>query len=125
MFAMTVTVKTIDNQRWIRRIHELQFITTSCEDEQAHPSTRSRDPREQLDQPATHPLPAVARAAERLLLVALEARLHERQARSRRDGSERERHDRVEERHAPRVAELLERLDLEHAAAHGAVPSRM
>src|ERR1044072_4548289 len=83
----------------------------------------SRDPREQLDELPAHQLPAVARATEFLLLVRLEARLHEGQARARRRGREREGHDGSQERDAPRVAELSMRLDLDEPAIHGAVPT--
>src|SRR5262249_20073259 len=102
---MTVTVKAMDTQRWICRIHLFQFNGTSSEDEpeadrarirvardrlRPRPSTGSGDPREQVDELPAHHLPAVARAAEVLLLVRPEARLHEGQARARRRGRERE-----------------------------------
>src|SRR5580765_7740095 len=76
-------------------------------------STGSWDPREQVHELPAHHLPAVARAAEIPLLVRLEARLHEGQARARRRGREREGHNGVEDHVAddPRVAELPVRLD--------------
>src|SRR5262245_32411912 len=46
----------------------------------------------QVDELPAHHLPAVARTAKVLLLVRLEARLHEGQAGARRRGSEREGH---------------------------------
>src|SRR5262245_26130749 len=76
-------------------------------------SSGSWDPREQADELLAHHPPAVARAAECLFLVRLEARLHEGQARARRRGRERERHDRVQRGDAPRVAELPPRFDLD------------
>src|SRR5260221_2304377 len=86
--AMTATVKAMDIQRWICRTHSFQFTGTSSEDEpkadRAHVqvlrSRGSRDPREQVDELPAHHLPAVARATKVLLLVRLEARLHEGQA---------------------------------------------
>src|SRR5262245_5865079 len=69
--AMTVTVKAMDTQRWICRIHLFQFNGTASEDEaeavRAHPAA-SWEPREQVDELPTHHLPAVARAAEVLPL---------------------------------------------------------
>src|SRR5258706_13679697 len=128
--AMTATVKAMDIQRWICRTHSFQFTGTSSEDEpkadRAHVqvlrSRGSRDPREQVDELPAHHLPAVARASKVLLLVRLEARLHEGQAGARRRGREREGHDGVEERDDPLVAELPIRFDLEEPAAHDAVP---
>src|SRR4051812_27751370 len=69
-------------------------------------SAGSRGPREQVDELPAHHLPAVARAAEVLLLVRPEARMHEGQARTRRGGREREGHDGVHVADDPRVAEL-------------------
>ena len=73
--AMTATVKAMDTQRWICRVHLFQFNGTSSEDEPE--ADRSWDPREQVDELAAHHLPAVARATEVLLLVRFEARLQE------------------------------------------------
>src|SRR5262245_40457384 len=55
----------------------------------ARAATGSWDPREQVDELPAHHLPAVARAGEVLVLVRLEARLHEGQARARGCGRER------------------------------------
>src|SRR5215207_3930578 len=103
---MTVNVKTIDSQRCICRTHLFEFIGASAGDE-------SRDPREQVDQLSTHHPPAIARAAEVLLLVLLEARLHEREASTGPRGREPERHDGVDVADGPRVAQLPAGVDLE------------
>src|SRR5260221_6839450 len=100
--AMTATVKAMDIQRWICRTHSFQFTGTSSEDEpkadRAHVqvlrSRGSRDPREQVDQLPAHHLPAVARATKVLLLVRLEARLHDGQAGGRGPRRGRGGHDR-------------------------------
>src|SRR5262245_43823410 len=118
--ATTPSVKATATQRWNGRIQLFDFKGTSCENE---PERMSWGLVEQRDELAAHPAPAVARAAEGLLLVRPEARLHERQLRARRGGCEREGHDGVEAGDAPRVAELALRLDREHAAAHAAVPA--
>src|SRR5262245_26056778 len=132
---MTVTVKAMDSQRWICRTHWFQFKGTSSEDEpnadRAHPqaswttapgwwkprrpraSTRSWDPREHVDELPAHQLPAVARTGEVLLLIRLEAGVHERQARTRRRRRQREGHDGVHAADHPLVAEPPLRLDLE------------
>src|SRR4051794_20453003 len=86
-------------------------------------STGSWDPGEQVDELPAHHLPAVARAAEVLLLVRPEARLHEGQARARRRGREREGHGGIDVADDPRVAELPVRLDLEEPTMHDAVPT--
>src|SRR5438876_1744619 len=116
-FAMTVTVKAMESQRWVCRTHSFQFTGTSPEDEP------SWDPREQRDELPAHHVPAVARAVEVPLLVRLEARLHEGQARARRRGRERERHDGVDVADDPPVAELPMRFALEEPAIHDAVPT--
>src|SRR5262245_48482790 len=116
----------MDTSRWICRIQMFQLNGPSPEDEpeadRAH-SAASWEPREQVDELPTHHLPAVARAAEVLLLVRPEARLHEGQAGARRRGREREGHDGVHVADDPRVAELPMRLDLEEPAIHDAVPT--
>src|SRR5262245_7323809 len=125
--AMTVTVKAMDTQRWICRIQWLQFNGTSLEDQprERRASTGSLDPGEQVDELSAHHLPAVAGAGEVLLLVRLEARLHDEEPRPRRRRREREGHDGVEEGDAPCVAELPVRFDLEKPAVHDAVPPRV
>ena len=78
--AMTATVKAIDTQRWICRTQLFQFNGTSSENEPKR--IGSWDPRKQVDELPAHHLPAVTRAAEVLLLVRLEAGLHEGKARA-------------------------------------------
>src|SRR5262245_35503755 len=95
MLAMTVSVKATPSQRWVCRIHLFQFIGTSFDDE-AQTSSGSLNPPEQVDKLSAHHVPAVARAAEGLLLVRLESRLHEGKVRARRRGRERECHNGVD-----------------------------
>jgi hypothetical protein len=57
---MTVTVKAMDTQRWICRIHLFQFNGTSSEDESEAVwanSAASWEPREQVDELPAHHLP--------------------------------------------------------------------
>jgi hypothetical protein len=59
--ASTVNVKAMDSQRWVCRINLLQFNGTSSQ-------VKSWDRVEQVDELPAHHLPAVACAAEVLLL---------------------------------------------------------
>src|SRR5215831_19329944 len=120
--AMTVAVNATDIQRWTCRTHLFQFIGASF---RAGLEPRSWDPLEQVDELAAHHLPAVAGAAELAILVRLEARLHDGQERALCLWREREGHDGLEKRDAPRVAEFPMRLDLAHPAVHDAVPARV
>src|SRR6185436_9700220 len=81
------------------------------------------DPCEQLDELPAHQIPTVACAAEVLLLVRLEPRLHQGQARARRGGRERARHNGVDVADDPRPTQLALRLDLQETAIHDAVPT--
>src|ERR1044071_3264733 len=90
MLAMTATVKAIDSQRWVCRIHMFQLIGYSLF-EKRDEATSVR-PRRQLFQLVEHLLPAEPGAAKCLPLVGPEADLLHAQEGAFGCRGERERH---------------------------------
>src|SRR5215218_5958969 len=126
--AMTVTVKTIDSQRWICRIDVFQFNETSFETSRRATRRISVRSRHELFQLREELLPSGVGAAKGLLLIRPEARLLHAQQRPRARWRERKGHHALQIEGGIRVLEIpgvgqrLVRLDGEHLAIQHAAP---